>query len=504
MKKQRRGRVRTGNPAKWHKPVPTAARTPNGLSGLFGRPTLRVADTTDRTARTAWPTAQAVSAPTSREDRQSLLILLAPFLIVAFSLASQQALRTLPPLRMPEIGMPEIAMPSRRIEAPALPAARPETSIADARPAIRSRVRMQSGAPVVPEAHPEIVAEWRPSKTWPLPAAADTPLPQMPAIAMPPLPATAAPSLPKLASLDTSLRPDQARPLPPVPHPVAPAAPTTCSAPLADPGGPISSQTRSPVAPGAFGRALAAAAQAQLGDLVIYNARYTRIGYPMGDVAALYGVCTDVVVRAYRALGIDLQELIYATRSGRGDKHIDHRRVDIIKRFFERHGGSLAISEFAEDYQPGDIVTYYRPQNRTSTQHIGVVGNQLAPSGRLMLIHNRGWGPQLEDALFVDKITGHYRFSGLDTTPAPASGTSASLAAPRIRTPWHVAGMSRRPGPSMVAAAPAALQGWRQARRELCLPQPRDEADHHTRAATRGGRKPKPDPVRTAAAVINR
>ncbi len=140
----------------------------------------------------------------------------------------------------------------------------------------------------------------------------------------------------------------------------------------------------------------------------------------MGDVAGLYGVCTDVVVRAYRALGIDLQELIYTTKAGRGDRNIDHRRVDIVRKFLQTYGQSLAVSEFAEDYRPGDIVTYYRPQNRSSTSHIAVVSDTLAPSGRLMIIHNRGWGPQLEDALFVDKITGHYRYSGMATKTAAA------------------------------------------------------------------------------------
>ncbi len=166
-----------------------------------------------------------------------------------------------------------------------------------------------------------------------------------------------------------------------------------------------------PHAPLAFGRALAAAARDQLDDFVIYNARYMSIAYPRGDTQPLYGVCTDVVVRAYRALGIDLQELIHTSRVGRGDPSIDHRRVEVIRRFLERHGTSLDISEFAEDYLPGDIVTYHRPQGRVSQHHIAVVSDRMAPSGRPMIVHNRGWGPQLEDALFVDKITGHYRFA---------------------------------------------------------------------------------------------
>jgi uncharacterized protein YijF (DUF1287 family) len=160
-----------------------------------------------------------------------------------------------------------------------------------------------------------------------------------------------------------------------------------------------------------FAHALAVAARAQTEEFVIYNARYVSLAFPGGDTQPLYGVCTDVVIRAYRALGIDLQELIHASRLGRGDSSIDHRRVEIVRRFLTRHGTSLPISEFAEDYRPGDIVTYHRPEGRISQFHIAIVSDRIAPSGRPLIVHNRGWGPQLEDAIFVDKITGHYRLS---------------------------------------------------------------------------------------------
>jgi hypothetical protein len=180
--------------------------------------------------------------------------------------------------------------------------------------------------------------------------------------------------------------------------------------------------------PDSFGLALAAAARSQLSEFVIYNDRYTRLKYPMGDVHPMYGVCTDVVIRAYRALGLDLQELVQKTKTGSGDPNIDHRRVDTLRKFFSRFGESLPITTFAEDYKPGDIVTYWRPQNRHSRTHIAVVSDVTGPSGRPLIIHNRGWGPQQEDGLFVDEITGHYRFSGLKTaatvaqspTPPPA------------------------------------------------------------------------------------
>jgi uncharacterized protein YijF (DUF1287 family) len=162
-----------------------------------------------------------------------------------------------------------------------------------------------------------------------------------------------------------------------------------------------------------FGERLAEAAVAQTREIVVYNAQYVRIAYPMGDVAPLFGVCSDVIVRAYRAVGIDLQELVVRTRTGTGDANIDHRRTEVLRKFLGLHGTQLRPSNFSEDYLPGDVVTYYRPQNRSSTAHIGLVTNIIAPSGRPMIVHNRGWGPQLEDALFVDQMTGHYRFEGL-------------------------------------------------------------------------------------------
>jgi uncharacterized protein YijF (DUF1287 family) len=166
--------------------------------------------------------------------------------------------------------------------------------------------------------------------------------------------------------------------------------------------------------PAAFGWALAAVARAQLDDFVIYNPRYVALAYPRGDTLPLYGVCTDVVVRAYRAFGIDFQELIHTSRLGRGDPSIDHRRVEVVRKFLERHGTSFEISEFPENFLAGDIVTYQRPHGRVSQHHIAIVSERLAPSGRPMIVHNRGWGPQLEDALFADRITGHYRFSPAD------------------------------------------------------------------------------------------
>jgi uncharacterized protein YijF (DUF1287 family) len=172
----------------------------------------------------------------------------------------------------------------------------------------------------------------------------------------------------------------------------------------------------------AFGLRLAQAAERQVGNFVIYDDAYRSISYPMGDVNGMFGVCTDVIVRAYRALGLDLQVLVHQSRAGTGDRSIDHRRTEVLRRFFESDGQSLPVTSFAENYRPGDIVSYYRPQNQRTRAHIAIVSSVMAPSGRLMIVHNRGWGPQLEDALFVDEITGHYRYRG----PALVRDASAS------------------------------------------------------------------------------
>lgn len=173
-------------------------------------------------------------------------------------------------------------------------------------------------------------------------------------------------------------------------------------------------------APDAFGVTLATAAEAQIRDFVIYNDEYFNLRYPGGDIPAFYGVCSDVVIRAYRALGIDLQKAVHEARVGSGDSSIDHRRTETLRRFFARHALRLPVTDYAEDYLAGDIVTYERPQNHGAQAHIAVVATEIGPSGRPMIVHNRGWGPQIEDALFVDRITGHYRLSG----------------APRLLTSW--------------------------------------------------------------------
>jgi uncharacterized protein YijF (DUF1287 family) len=234
-----------------------------------------------------------------------------------------------------------------------------------------------------------------------------------------------APSAPEIAS---------AGPMPP-PPPIAVLPPLMCTPDEAPKSAAISPSTN-------FGLALATAAREQTKDFVIYNARYVSLAYPRGDTQPLYGVCTDVVIRAYRTLGIDFQELIHASRLGRGDPSIDHRRVEVVSRFLARYGTKLPISEFVEDYRPGDIVTYHRPEGRISQYHIAIVTDQIAPSGRPLIAHNRGWGPQLEDALFVDRITGHYRLSPEQVTAFER--TRAPRVSERRRRTADVSSSTRR------------------------------------------------------------
>ncbi len=155
---------------------------------------------------------------------------------------------------------------------------------------------------------------------------------------------------------------------------------------------------------------------------VAYDGSYRSIGYPGGDVPENVGVCTDVIIRSYRKLGIDLQKLVHEDMQNnftlypskriwglnKPDKNIDHRRVPNLQAYFERHANVLSKSNKVSDYKTGDIVTWMLPGN---LPHIGMVINESSQdTGNPLIVHNIGRGPQKSDMLFDYKITGHYRF----------------------------------------------------------------------------------------------
>lgn len=155
---------------------------------------------------------------------------------------------------------------------------------------------------------------------------------------------------------------------------------------------------------------------------VRYDGSYFSIPYPRGDVAANIGVCTDVIIRSYRAIGTDLQKSVHEDMSSNfssypskriwglksTDRNIDHRRVPNLQTYFTRYGTTLEISDNKEDYSAGSIVTWMLPGN---LPHIGIVTNKTAlGTGNPLIVHNIGAGPALEDMLFSYKITGHYRY----------------------------------------------------------------------------------------------
>ena len=170
---------------------------------------------------------------------------------------------------------------------------------------------------------------------------------------------------------------------------------------------------------------------------VRYDPTYFVIPYPNGDVPPEVGVCTDEVIRSYRALGVDLQRLVHEDMKDnfslyprtwglkRPDTNIDHRRVPNLRVFFERQGASQPVTDDARDYKPGDVVTWDLGNGLT---HIGIVVAVPSESdeGRLQIVHNIGAGPKMEDVLFAWKITGHYRFAGpkaeATRTPQPRAG----------------------------------------------------------------------------------
>jgi len=155
-------------------------------------------------------------------------------------------------------------------------------------------------------------------------------------------------------------------------------------------------------------------------DRVQYDTTYVKIAYPNGDVPANKGVCTDVLIRAYRKMGIDLQKEVhedmkanfkkYPKKWGLSspDKNIDHRRVPNLMTFFSRHGTIKKISQTTNDYQPGDIVCWDLGRGIT---HIGIVSRKKSEDRqRYLIIHNIGAGQVLEDCLFQFTIIGHYSY----------------------------------------------------------------------------------------------
>lgn len=155
-------------------------------------------------------------------------------------------------------------------------------------------------------------------------------------------------------------------------------------------------------------------------DQVVYDPSYFGIDYPNGDVPAGKGVCTDVVIRAYRKLGIDLQQLVHEDMKAhfkeypdnwglsKPDPNIDHRRVPNLMRFFSRFGQELLQSNNSGDYKPGDIVCWSLGGGIT---HIGILVKQRScDKKRPLVVHNIGGGQVVEDVLFNFTIIGHYRF----------------------------------------------------------------------------------------------
>jgi hypothetical protein len=156
---------------------------------------------------------------------------------------------------------------------------------------------------------------------------------------------------------------------------------------------------------------------------VPYEPAYVRIAYPGGDVPADTGVCTDEVIRSYRAVGVDLQKEVHEDMVqhfaayprkwnwllAKPDPNIDHRRVPNLMVFFARKGEVLPITARTEDYNPGDLVTW---DLGGGVPHIGIVVDKKGAAGRFMIVHNIGQGPRMEDVLFNWKITGHYRYYG--------------------------------------------------------------------------------------------
>lgn len=166
---------------------------------------------------------------------------------------------------------------------------------------------------------------------------------------------------------------------------------------------------------------LIAAARAQVGVTTIYDGSYVSLAYPNGDVEMQRGVCTDVIIRAYRtAFNYDLQKTVHEDMNSafsaypknwgmkKTDKNIDHRRVPNLQAFFKRKNAQIALKSPDRVYLPGDLVTQMLPGN---LPHIVILSDKMSASGEHpLVIHNIGGGAREEDRLMEFTITGHYRF----------------------------------------------------------------------------------------------
>lgn len=172
-----------------------------------------------------------------------------------------------------------------------------------------------------------------------------------------------------------------------------------------------------------FSNKLVQAALERTRHEVVYDGSYFSIAYPGGDVPDNVGVCTDVIIRSYRQLGIDLQADVHEEMTTdfeafpknwgltRPDPNIDHRRVPNLQALFSRKGVVLPVSRNPEDYVAGDLVTW---MISGSLPHIGIIVDRRSEDGkRPLVVHNIGRGPRVEDMLFDYPITGHYRYYGL-------------------------------------------------------------------------------------------
>ena len=178
--------------------------------------------------------------------------------------------------------------------------------------------------------------------------------------------------------------------------------------------------------PAAALQCLVDASRAQIGVTLRYDPSYVRLAYPGGDVPIERGVCTDVLIRAYRAVGIDLQQQVHEDMRAHfseypkdwglrsTDRNIDHRRVPNLAHFFTRHGQSLGTRSTDAEYLPGDLVTWRLP---SGVPHIGIVSDRRSAAGTPLVVHNIGAGTREEDALREFAITGHFRYrpTGLGT-----------------------------------------------------------------------------------------
>lgn len=202
-----------------------------------------------------------------------------------------------------------------------------------------------------------------------------------------------------------------------------------------------------------------------------YRGGYHTLDFPGGDVPLDQGVCTDVIIRAMRNAGIDLQEELSRDIKARAqaypmvkkaDTNIDHRRVRTLLPYFKKHFQALGtdIQDLAEPFLPGDIV-FMNTMGDRAPEHLGIISDTLGKSGRPLVINNWTDGTKTAEMDLLKRVpvTHRFRIGKELVVSQSAEGLEAFLKRQKLELPPE-SGQALTVVAPMWSSSGATLQRW--------------------------------------------